>query len=261
MRPVFENPREYVLLSSRRLAQKLNVDSGTVVRIAVGMGFSGYRDLQQYLHELSLSQATALEPLENGGKIESGLDSHARHAIDQNIRNLQRLRKSLEYDRIVSLVKRIYRARRILILGGDLASNLVEFLHYHLLVICLPSVSATTSGETMNLTRSAGKQDLVLAISFRQCLAQTVEGLRQARGNGAYTVGITDTFISPIARYADEYFLAPVEAPYGISYAAPLSLLDGIVATCGFYDYPRNQAILKKVAEEQRKGSRWYREK
>ena len=43
--------------------------------------------------------------------------------------------------------------------------------------------------------------------------------------------------------------------------AAPFSLLDGIVATCGFYDYNRNQAILKKVAEEQRKGSRWYREK
>src|SRR5271157_4118635 len=71
MRPVFENPREYVLLSTRRLAQKLKVDSGTVVRIAVGMGFSGYPDLQHYLHELALSQATALEPMEASGKIES----------------------------------------------------------------------------------------------------------------------------------------------------------------------------------------------
>jgi DNA-binding MurR/RpiR family transcriptional regulator len=261
MRPVFENPREYVLLSTRRLAQKLKVDSGTVVRIAAGMGFSGYHDLQHYLHELALSQATALEPMESSGKIESGMESHARHALDQNIRNIQRLRKSLEYDRIVALAKRIYRARRILLLGGDLASNLVEFLNYHLLILCLPSVTATTSGQTMNLTRSAGKLDLVLAISFRRCLAQTVEGLQQARGNGAYTVGITDTYISPIARYAHEYFLAPVEASFGISYAAPFSLLDGIVATCGFYDYNRNQAILKKVAEEQRKGSRWYREK
>ena len=261
MRPVFENPREYVLLSARRLAQRLKVDSGTVVRIAASMGFSGYHDLQHYLHELALSQATVWESIESVGEIESGMESHARHAIDQNIRNIQRLRKSLEYDRIVSLVKRIYRARRILILGGDLTSNLVGLLHYQLLVLCLPSVSATTSGETMNLTRSAGKQDLVLAISFRRCLAQTVEGLQQARSNGAYTVGITDTFISPIARHAHEYFLAPVQAPYGISYAAPFSLLDGIIATCGFYDYNRNQAILKKVAEEQRKGSRWYREK
>lgn len=260
MRKVFENPREYVLLSARRLAQKLDVDSGTVVRIAVGMGFSGYHDMQRYLHELALSQATALEPMESAREIESGPELHARHAIDQNIRHLQRLRKSLEYDRVVSLVKRIYRARRILLLGGDLASNLVGFLHYQLLQLCLPSVCATTAGETLNLTRSAGKEDLLIAVSFQRCLAHTVEGLRQAKNNGAYTVGITDTFVSPIARYADEYFEVSVVAAFGISYTAPLSLLDGIIATCLFYHYDRSQTILKKVAEEQRRGSRWYRD-
>jgi DNA-binding MurR/RpiR family transcriptional regulator len=258
IRPVFDSPREYVLLSTRRLAQKLDVDSATAVRIVQGMGFGSYKEFQRFLYELAIFQATSLDTMSEAAAGDSTPGARAREAVEQDIRNLQQLRTNLEFERIEQLANRIHDAARILILGGELAANLVRFLHYHLLQLGLPAVRGTGAGEMIHLTRSAGKRDLVLGVSFRRCLRQTVEGMKQAGAGGAHCVAITNTFVSPLARWADEFFVVSVESTsFGFSYAAPQALLSAIVAACGYCRPETNRPILKKVAEEQRKGFRW----
>ncbi|PYU87087.1 MAG: MurR/RpiR family transcriptional regulator, partial [Acidobacteria bacterium] len=197
--------------------------------MAMKMGFGSYREFQHYLHELSVSQATSLDTMGTSKTKGSDLSAHVREAVDVDVRNLQRFRNALNTDRIAAVAKKIHRARHIIILGGDLATNLVGFLHYHLILLGFPAVTATSSGEAAHLSSSSGKGDLLIAMSFRRGLRQTVEGLRQARANGAYCVGIADTLVSPIARFANECFIASVETPsFGASYAAPMCLLNGI---------------------------------
>jgi DNA-binding MurR/RpiR family transcriptional regulator len=89
-------------------------------------------------------------------------------------------------------------------------------------------------------------------------LRQTVEGLQQARANGAYCVGITDTFVSPIVRFANECFLTSVEAPFSNSYVAPISFINILFAVCAHYRRARTLEVLKQVDQEQRHGFRWY---
>ena len=260
-RPVLENPRDYVLLNVRELAHKLKVDPATALRVAMKMGFGSYREFQHYLHELSVSQATSLDTMGTSKTKGSDLSAHVREAVDVDVRNLQKFRNALDTDRIAAVAKKIHRARRIIILGGDLATNLVGFLHYHLILLGFPVVTATSSGEAAHLSSSSGKGDLLIAMSFRRGLRQTVEGLRQARANGAYCIGIADTLVSPIARFANECFIASVETPsFGASYAAPMCLLNGILTAVGHYDRRRSMELLKKAAEEQRTGFRWFRE-
>src|SRR6201988_1843867 len=189
IRPMLEDPRPYVLLSVRELGRRLKVDPATALRVILKMGFESYRDFQHYRHELSVSQATSLDTMQTSKAKGANLAAHAKEAVDLDVRNLQKLRNALDSERIASLARRIHRARRVIILGGDLASNLAGYFHYHLILLALPAVAATSSGEAMHLTRSSGKDDLVIAISFRRGLRQTVEGLRQARANGAYCVG------------------------------------------------------------------------
>jgi DNA-binding MurR/RpiR family transcriptional regulator len=67
--------------------------------------------------------------------------------------------------------------------------------------------------------------------------------------------------LSPLARACNEVFLASVDAAsFGMSFTAPISLLDAIIATCGQYRRPLTLAVAKEIAEEQRKGFRWYNE-
>jgi DNA-binding MurR/RpiR family transcriptional regulator len=258
IRPILEHPREYVLLSVRALATRLNTDPATIVRIVRGLGFDGYREFQHHLHELSLAFATSLDTMQ-AGLSDDGTPGHVRSSLEQDIKNLQGLKNSLETSRIVELAKRIYKSRKILVLAGDLAESVASYFEYQLSVLGLPIVAATSAGRITHQTRNVGKQDLVIAISFRRGLRQTVEGTQLARTRGAYCVGITDTYLSPLAHECHEIFLASIESPSFIaSYAAPVALLNTILTTCGEYRRSQTLSVARELADEQREGSRWF---
>jgi len=258
IRPILEHPREYVLLSVRALAKRLGTDPATIVRIVRGLGFESYRDFQHHLHELSLAFATSLDTMRAAGH-DGGMPGYIREALEQDLKNLQGLKNSLDARRLLALAKRIYAARKIILIAGDLAAYLADYFEYQTSVVGLPVFSATSYGRIAHLARTATKQDLVIAISFRRGLRQTVEGAQLARAKGAYCVGIADTFLSPLARICDEIFLASVESTsFAASFTAPVALLNTIVVTCAQYRRAETMVVVKELAEEQRKGFRWY---
>jgi DNA-binding MurR/RpiR family transcriptional regulator len=258
IRPILEHPREYVLLSVRAMAKRLRTDPATVVRIVRGLGFASYRDFQKHLHDLSIAFATSLDTMESSGR-EASMPAYIREALEQDLKNLHGLKNSLDAARLTSLAKRVYDARRIVLLAGDLASFLADYLEYQITLLGLPVFKGTSAGRIAHLVRTVNNRDLVLAISFRRGLRQTVEGVHLAKARDAYCIGITDTYVSPLARECDEVFLASVESTtFGASYAAPVALVNSILAACAQYRRPQTLAILKEIAEEQRKGFRWY---
>jgi len=258
IRPILEHPREYVLLSVRAIAKRLQTDPATIVRIVRGLGFGSYREFQHHLHERSIAFATALDTMQSRGR-DGSMPAHVRDSLEQDLKNLQGLKNSLDVARLTSLVKRFYKARRIVILAGDLSSSLASYLEYQISSLGLPIFSGTSAGGILHLVRFLAKQDLVIAISFRRGLRQTVEGARLARERGAYCVGIADTYLSPLARECNEVFLASIEsASFGASFAAPISLVNAILAACGQYRRSHTMSVAREIAEEQRKGFRWY---
>lgn len=256
--PVFESPRRYVLLTVRDLAAELGSDPATTLRIVRAMGFAGYREFQQYLHQLSLALAT---PSERWQELSSDSDvgQQIEHVLRADAENLETLRSRLDVDRLLRLADSLCQARRILVFSGDLASTLGEYLSYHLIVLGLPCVKAVLPGEAEHLARTAEKGDLVVAITFGRGLKQTVEPFKVAAENGATCVGLTDTLVSPLARFADEVFYAPrSSAVIGESYVAPIALLNALIAACGAVDPERTQARLANASESQKHGHRWY---
>ena len=261
IQPVLDHPRDYVLLSVRKLAEALDADAMAVLRAIRGMGFKGYAEFRRYLHEVALVQATQLDTMQATPASSSDIATHLNESLSRDANNLLALRHSPDFARIEAVAARLYEARRIVLLGGDLASVLVNFLHYNLAVIDLPAIACTRPGEVVHAVRGLQKSDLVIAITFRRGLRQTVDGLRQARARGAYCVGITDTHLSPLARYAQEYFVTSVESTlYGVSYVAPMAWLNMLLVACAATRRTRTTELLKAADAEQRTGFRWYHE-
>ncbi len=175
IRPILEHPRDYVLLSVRAIAERLQTDPATIVRIVRGLGFPSYRHFQRHLHDLSIAFATSLDTMQTAAR-PSGMQGQVRNSIEQDIKNLQGLKNSLDAQRLAALAKRFYSARRILILAGDLAATLAYYLEYEMSVLGLPVFAATSAGRILHLARNVSRKDLVIAISFRRGLRQTVEG-------------------------------------------------------------------------------------
>jgi DNA-binding MurR/RpiR family transcriptional regulator len=261
IRPVLENPSTYVLLGLRGVSRKLKSDPATVLRTVQAMGFKRYRDFQQYLHEYTIAFSTSLEALEKGSERAKGTEGLIQASIKRDMDNLKQLQNTLDPGRVIAVAQKVYEARRILLIGGDMVTALVTYLDYNLAMLGLNVVRAVLPGEINHRVRTIGKQDVVIGISFGRGLRQTVEGLKEARENGAYCVAVSDTFISPVAKHADQFFLTPTEKlSFADSYVACMALFNVLLIACANVERRSTMALLKKVAQEQRSGYRWYYE-
>jgi DNA-binding MurR/RpiR family transcriptional regulator len=259
IRPVLEDPRGFLFMSIRTMAESLHTDTATTLRSIRGMGFLGYREFRRYLHELAIAHATSLDSMLASAARDSDIPSYVRDSFDQDQKNFTSFRNTLDTKQLARLAQRMWSARRIILMGGDLASALIFYLEHHLVILGLPVFSATSPGRVVHLVRTTGKRDLVVAISFHRALRQTVEGMRQAKAKGAYCIGITDTFVSPIARFAHESLIVSVETcHFGDSYVGPMALLDVMLVACANSRRKYALALAGEAAQEQQQGFRWY---
>lgn len=261
IRPLAENPGDFLFLSIRALAQKLGTDTATTLRIVRAMGFSGYPEFRRYLHELTIANVTSLQSMLSGSTGDSDIPAHIRDSLSQDQKNLGGLRNTLDIARLTTLAKRLWTARRIVLVGGDLATCLVSYLEHHLTMLGLPVFSATNPGRIVALLRSVGNKDVVIAVSFHRGLRQSVEGLSQAKTKGAYCVGVTDTSVSPLVRYSDECFLTSVTTRhFGDSYVAPIAFCNVVLAACANYRREHTLSLMREAEREERRGYRWFEE-
>ena len=258
IRPVLESPREFVLLNVRDMGRRLATPPTTIVRIVQALGFESYKDFQHYLHDLSVTSATILDSMQAAGNTAQP-PKFLRDSRKQIHQNLDFVLNHIDLQQVLKIATRINEARRILLLGGDMASSLVNYMEYHLTIAGLPVLAAVAPGRATHLARSTDKGDIVIGISFRRGLRMTIEGIERARKNGAYCVGITDSMLSPLARFSNELFIVPINSlSFAASYVAPFALIDLITAGVG--SLRRKQVVdrLKEADQEQKHGYRWY---
>jgi RpiR family transcriptional regulator, carbohydrate utilization regulator len=259
VRPIFESPRDFVLLSIRATSEKLRTDAAFLLRTIQQLGFRSYGSFKQYLHELAISNATSLERMQEQGEKLSSPEAMLRATMERSMMNLTALRNTLDPAQVLALAQRLHKARRIVLLAGDLATTLAGYLEYQLIVLGLPAFAATGSGRMVHTLRTTGPGDVVFAMSFRRGLRATVEGLKDARSRKAYCVGLTDTSISPIARFSDEHFVVSIEGEaLRSSYVAPLAFADVLIAACANVRREDTLKLLDDVSKEQKHGYRWY---
>ena len=242
------------------MAQRLGTDPATIVRIVRGLGFPGFKEFQHYLHELSLAFATSADTMEHKTK-PNGVAGHITDSLDLDLKSVQALKNTLDVKRLAATAGRFYDARRIVILGGDLAAVLAEYFEYHLILLGLHAFAATSAGKVVHLCRSVTERDVVVAITFRRGIRQTVEGAQMARRRGAHCIAVTDTVLSPLSRSCHETYLAGIESnSFGASYAAPMALLNAFLGAIGQRRRTNTLRIAQEISEEQRRGARWHQD-
>src|SRR5262245_24987676 len=255
-----EHSDETHFLSSRALARRLKVDPATIVRTIQVLGYERYADFAADLREHFVSHITPYRIMEARVREKGSVADHVRQSIDRDMANLNQLRSGLDPNRVVDLARRIHRARRILVVGVDLAASLSSYLAYGLTPLGFDAEAPVgTTGALRHKVRLLASSDLLIAISFGRCLRETVESVLLARDRGVPTFGITDTDTTPIARKTDAYLLAStVSSTFAGSYVAPHALLNGILLACAELKAGRSLKLLRQSEEEYLSGPRWY---
>ena len=260
LRMILETPEDTYYLSSRELAKHYKVDAATIVRTIQVLGYRKFADFLADLRNHFVTHITPYAVLKAASREKRTVADRIRHNIELDLRNLQALQSTVDSKRIVDLSKRVKRARRILVVGIDLAAALSWYLAYGLMTLGFAAEAPVgSSGNVQRRVRTLNSRDLLIAISFGQCLRATVEATQRAKKQGVPTFGITDNETSPIARVCNESCFASIASPSFVgSYVAPFSLLGAILTACAHTQTARALELLRRSEEEDRADHRWY---
>jgi|HubBroStandDraft_1064217.scaffolds.fasta_scaffold10273_2 DNA-binding MurR/RpiR family transcriptional regulator len=260
IRSILENPDDTFFLSSRDLAKRYSVDAATIVRTIQALGYRKYGEFAADLRSHFVTRITPYTVLKAASREKRSLANRIQHSVEMDLRNLQHLQSTLDTEKILALAKRINSARRILIVGIDLAASLSWHLAYCLTALGLAvEAPVGSAGNVQRRVRTLNSKDLLIAISFGRCLRETVDAAQRAKKRGVPTFGITDSEQTPLAQTCDACTFVSVASPsFGGSYVAPMCLIDAILVACAHTQTARSLEILRLSQEEDRGGPRWY---
>ena len=262
IREILDNHEQTFFLSSREMAKRYNVDAATIVRTVQALGYERFADFAADLRQHFVKHITPYTVLKAATQEKRSVTDQVQHCLERDVESMSVLRASLEGERAVTLAKRIHGARRILVVGVDLAASLAWFLAYGLTPLGFDAEAPV--GSTGNLQHRIDlltEKDLMIAISFGRCLRETVEAVERASSRRVPTFGITDSDTTPIALHCDDYLVASTSSPsFTGSYVAPMALLNTIIVACAHLRPKRALAMLSRTEQEYRTGTRWYQE-
>ena len=252
---------ETVFLSSRELATRFDTDAATIVRTTQALGYGQFADFARDLREHFLTHVNPYRIMAREVTVHRGAAFHVQACLERDAQNVRDAQQSLDPAVLAEVGARVYRARHIVVIAGDLEHSLAEFLAYTLSALGLTASAPRGEGLTLHLQRALAADDAVIAIGFRRCLRVPVEAVEAARKAGAYTVAITDAATTPLARRVETSLLVPIEGEsYVSSYAPTMLALNALAVACAHANPKRTLKVLQPTEAEYEHGARWYRE-
>jgi RpiR family carbohydrate utilization transcriptional regulator len=259
---IVDSASETFFLSTHQLARRYRVNPATIVRAVQVLGYERFADFAEDMREHFVVRLTPYTIMAASVRAPGTITEHMQRALDRDRDNLEALRGSPDMPAILDLARRIHRARRVVVVGVDLAATLASFLAYGLLPLGFDAEAPVgSSGLLYHKIRTLTKQDLVIGISFGRCLFETVDALKRARERGVPTFGITDAVSTPIARHADGCLMVSISSTaYTGSYVAPMALFNALFMACAHIKPKRSLARLLESEAQARSGPRWFDE-
>lgn len=218
-------------MTANKLGSTVKVSESTVVRFATELGYDGYPAMQKALRDIVRNKLTAVQRIEvaNDRIGDQDVLSTVMQADADNIRvTLEGIDREVFERAVASILK----ARRVYIIGVRSASALSDFLGYYFSMMLenVISVRINSFSEVFEQILRVGEEDVVIGISFPRYSRRTVQAMRYAKEQGATTVAITDSEVSPLTEYADHMLMAKSDmASFVDSLAAPLSLVNALI--------------------------------
>ena len=259
---ILANDEEAVFLNVQDLANRVKISVATVVRLAKALGYAGFPEFQQELRNLFRDKLTTVSRLQKAAQKETSEENVLVKVFQQDIENITETMKQVSVDDFRQFVKALNSAKRIVIIGLRSAHSLavlmgvsLEFLQRDVWIVT-PGI-----GDMWDRLLGLRKDDVVVGICFPRYTKETVEVLRFAHENGIKTLAITDSPISPLAKYAQCVLPARCKMDSFIeSFTAAMSLINAIVTAAGVYRKDATMNSLNKL-EKFWKNRRIYYEK
>ena len=248
MQYIVDNYEEAIFLTASQLAHSVGVSEATVVRLAQALGFDGYPGMQSKFREGLQDRLSTVTRLEHTVDHVRQVGDVVVKVLQEDIQNLSQTLRNLPIEVFEQAVKDIEKAKRVFVVGlrGAHAPALTLATYLRFLgkraQLLMPG-----HGELWDILQGLEKTDLVIGISLPRYTSITVEVLEHARSQRARVGAITDSPLSPLARYAHWVLTAESQLDSFIeSFTAVTSLINALLTAMSIQKPAKTLRILRE---------------
>ncbi|NIQ87882.1 MAG: MurR/RpiR family transcriptional regulator, partial [Deltaproteobacteria bacterium] len=248
MQYIVDNYEEAIFLTASQLAHSVGVSEATVVRLAQALGFDGYPGMQSKFREGLQDRLSTVTRLEHTVDHVRQVGDVVVKVLQEDIQNLSQTLRNLPIEVFEQAVKDIEKAKRVFVVGlrGAHAPALTLATYLRFLgkraQLLMPG-----HGELWDILQGLEKTDLVIGISLPRYTTITVEVLEHARSQRARVGAITDSPLSPLARYAHWVLTAESQLDSFIeSFTAVTSLINALLTAMSIQKPAKTLRILRE---------------
>ena len=222
---VIDHPADVALLTTREQARRAGVAPATMTRLAQRIGLKGYDEIRKLYAEAvrrrpESFRARAEELLQR--RDTEGDAALVHDVLSSLAHHLQALTSAESIERFTAAAKLIAGAERVFCLGLRSSFAVAYIFHYVRSLFGASSVLVDGAGGTgVDLLRTIGSADVMLAISVKPYTRHTVHAARYSRARGVSIVAVTDSEMSPLAALAEETLIVRTETPSFFHTMAP----------------------------------------
>ena len=248
MQYIVDNYEEAIFLTASQLAHSVGVSEATVVRLAQALGFDGYPGMQSKFREGLQDRLSTVTRLEHTVDHVRQVGDVVVKVLQEDIQNLSQTLRNLPIEVFEQAVTDIEKAKRIFVVGLRGAHAPALTLATYLRFLGKPAqLLMPGHGELWDILQGLEKTDLVIGISLPRYTSITVEVLEHARSQRARVGAITDSPLSPLARYAHWVLTAESQLDSFIeSFTAVTSLINALLTAMSIQKPAKTLRILRE---------------
>lgn len=238
-------------MTAADIGEEVGVSESTVVRFANTIGYSGYKELRNELHELVKTKLTTVQRLSMTDQY-SNKENALKRVMEKDIENIQKTISEIDYGEFEKAIELILGARNVYILGMRSSSFLAGYIGFYLKFLVENSkVIVAGPNDVFEQLLKVDSSDVLLGISYPRYSRRTLEAIDFSKEKGCKIISITDSMDSPAAQESDITLVASNDMlSFVDSLVAPMSLINALMVTIGMAksgDVKANFEDLEKI--------------
>ncbi len=221
---------EVVKMSSHDIAKVLGISPSTIVRFALEIGYSGFREMMSDLQSTVFIYSQApMQKIRDSIRENEPLENILQKVVEHGVENLALRKFSPLNETFMRVARLMADAERIYLIGARSSYSVVQYGGFYLSTMAKNISYFSSSSETRyEQLNELTERDVLFAVSFHRYYKDTVDMTAFAKKKRAKIFGITDSILSPIANHCDEILLVPSTVPFS-SYLPAMVVMEALV--------------------------------
>ncbi|MFA6714382.1 MAG: MurR/RpiR family transcriptional regulator [Victivallales bacterium] len=196
-------------MSIYKLAEKVQVSSASVSRLAISLGYKNFKDLKIALARDSAPVSTSSEFYEEIKKNDSD-KSIINKVFAGNVKSITDTVKNIDHEKLIEVAGNILKCERLLFFGMGSSGNIAREAAMSFFELDIQAEAYRDPYEILIQAMRTDKKTVVIGISHTGETDVTVEALKISRPLSMLSVGITNVRKSSLEKYSDICLLTTV---------------------------------------------------